>query len=124
MMIWETGAGTFSNRSLGATGFLAIWQCTHSMGSERDTERVEVAAGIDRAVHPSGLFGRHVGERPRNRLGRIGGLPLAGQARGEAEPAKPALARVGVHQNIGGLDVLVDDGPLMQATNRGRKANG
>ncbi len=33
MMMAETGAGTFSRRSLGGTGFLAIWQCTHSMGS-------------------------------------------------------------------------------------------
>ena len=33
MMISETGAGIFSNRSLGGSGFLAIWQCTHSIGS-------------------------------------------------------------------------------------------
>ena len=33
MMIAETGAGTVSSRSLGGTGFLAIWQCTHSIGS-------------------------------------------------------------------------------------------
>ena len=30
----ETGAGIFFNRSLGGTGFLAIWQWTHSMGSD------------------------------------------------------------------------------------------
>ena len=34
MMIAETGAATFSNRSAGATGFMATWQCTHSIGSE------------------------------------------------------------------------------------------
>ena len=30
---------------------------------EDDAHRIEVAARIDRAVHPAGLFGRHVGER-------------------------------------------------------------
>ena len=33
MTIWETGAGTVSNRSAGGIGFLAIWQWTQSMGS-------------------------------------------------------------------------------------------
>src|ERR1700739_3472021 len=55
-------------------------QCAREYLVERDTERVEVAAGIDGAVHPSGLFGRHVGERPRNRLGGIGPVPLGGAA--------------------------------------------
>jgi len=44
---------------------------------ERDAEGVEVAAGIDRAVHPPRLLGRHIGERPGDDLGRFGGLPLA-----------------------------------------------
>ena len=57
---------------------------------ERDAERVEVAAGIDRAVHASGLFGRHVGERPRNRLGRIGRLALARKPRSDAKARQPA----------------------------------
>ena len=33
MMICETGAGIVASRSAGGTGFLAIWQWTHSMGS-------------------------------------------------------------------------------------------
>ena len=61
---------------------------------KRDAERVEVAAGIDRAVHPSGLFGCHVGERAGDGLGRVGRLALARKARGDAEPGEPALARV------------------------------
>ena len=52
---------------------------------ERDAERVEIAAGIDRAVHAPGLFGRHVGERAGDDLGRLGRLALARQARGDAE---------------------------------------
>ena len=47
---------------------------------ERDAHRVEVAAGIDRAVHPPGLFGGHVGQRAGNHRGWIGGLALARQA--------------------------------------------
>ncbi len=34
MMICETGAGIVPSRSAGGTGFLAIWQWTHSMGSD------------------------------------------------------------------------------------------
>ena len=30
----ETAVGTVSNRSLGGTGWRAIWQCTHSIGSD------------------------------------------------------------------------------------------
>ncbi len=48
---------------------------------ERDAERIEVAAGIDRAVHPPGLLGRHIGERAGDELGRPGRLTLARQMR-------------------------------------------
>ena len=34
MMIRETGDGTFASRSPGGTGRRAIWQCTHSIGSD------------------------------------------------------------------------------------------
>src|SRR6266436_346036 len=37
---------------------------------------------------------------------------------------QPALAGDGVYQNVGRLDILVDDAALMQVTNRSRKANG
>ena len=40
-------------------------------------KRIEIAAGIDRAVHPAGLLGRHVGERPGNDLRRRRRLTLA-----------------------------------------------
>ena len=33
-MIADSGAGTFSDRSLGDTGCRAIWQWTHSIGSD------------------------------------------------------------------------------------------
>ena len=56
---------------------------------QRDAEGVEIAAGVDRAVHPPGLFGCHVGKRTGDDFGRLGRLPLAGQARGDAEPGQP-----------------------------------
>ena len=34
MTIWETGSGTVSSRLLGASGCRAMWQWTHSIGSE------------------------------------------------------------------------------------------
>ena len=37
---------------------------------EGDAEGIEVAAGIDRAVHPPGLFRRHIGQRAGDELGR------------------------------------------------------
>ena len=87
---------------------------------ERDAERVEVAAGVDRAVHPPGLFGRHVGKRSGDDLGRLGRLALAGQARSDAEPGEPHLSIRAVHQDIGWLDVLVDEAALMElAQSRG-----
>ena len=126
-MIAETGAGTSFNRSLGGTGCLAMWQCTHSIGSEavngrrpgqhlvkRDAERVEIAPGIDRAVHSPGLFGRHVGECSGDELGRFGRLALARKARSDPEARQPDLTRRGIDQNIGRLDVLVDQLLLVQ----------
>ena len=91
---------------------------------ENDAERVEIAAGIDRAVHPSGLFGRHVGERAGDGLGRLGRLPLARQTRGDAETGEPDLAAGAVHQDIGRFDVLVDEPGLMDLAQGDRDADG
>ena len=60
---------------------------------ERDAERIEVAARIDRAVHPSGLFGRHIGQRAGDDLGRLGRLSLARKPRGDAEAGEPRPVR-------------------------------
>ena len=52
--------------------------CQHLV--ERDPQRVEITTGIDRAVHPAGLFRRHVSESPFEKLGRLGRLALTRQA--------------------------------------------
>src|SRR6267154_2591055 len=88
---------------------------------ERDAEGVEVAAGVDRAVHSSGLFGRHIGERAGDRLGWRGRLPLAWQTRGNAEPYQPHAAACRVHQDICRLDVLMDKASLMHLAERARE---
>ena len=91
---------------------------------ERDAERIEVAARIDRAIHPPGLFGRHIGERAGDGLGRLGRLSLARQPRGDAEPGEPHRSVGAVHQDIGGLDVLVDEAALVGLAQRRGDADG
>src|SRR6516165_12106100 len=81
---------------------------------EGDAERVEVAAGVDRTVHSSGLLGRHVGKRASERLWRLGRLSLAREARGDTEPGEPHPAGRAIDQDVGRLDVLVDEAALME----------
>ena len=88
---------------------------------EGDTQSIEIAAGVHRAVHPAGLFRRHVGERPGDHLRRRGGLVLARQTRGNAEPRQPHAAACRVHQDICRLDVLMDQASLMHLAERPRE---
>ncbi len=99
MTIAESGAGDFRRSARwAASGCRAMWQWTHSIGSaavkgstpgehlvERDAKRVKIAAGIDRAIHPAGLLGRHVGECSGNHLRRFRRLAFARQTRSNAE---------------------------------------
>ncbi len=39
---------------------------------ERDARRIQIAARVDRAVHSSGLFGCHIGQRAGDHLWRFG----------------------------------------------------
>ena len=88
---------------------------------EGDAQRIEIAAGVHRAVHPPGLLRRHVGERPGDHLRRRGGLALARQTRGDAETRQPDAAACRVHEDIGRLDVLVDEASRMHLAERGRE---
>ena len=122
MTIAESGSGMSATRSLGRQRLprdVAVDPLHRIGGRERqrsrehlvegDAERVEIAAGIDRAVHPPGLFRRHVGERPGDHLRRLGGLALARQTRGDAEAGQPDAVPVVIHQDVGRLDVLMDE---------------
>src|SRR6202040_2210774 len=52
---------------------------------------------------------------------RRGGLMLAWQTRGNAEPRQPRAAACRVHQYIGRLDVLMDETSLMHPAERPRE---
>src|SRR6202140_5187253 len=91
---------------------------------KRDTQSVEIAPGIDGTIHSSGLLGGHIRECSGDELGRLRRLALAGKPRSDTKAHQPALAGDGVYQNVGRLDILVDDAALMQVTNRSQKANG
>src|SRR5258708_7033404 len=84
---------------------------------EGDTQRVEVATGIDRPVHAAGLLGRHVSKRSGNDLRWRGCLALAWQPRRYAKTREPDVAR-GIDQQMRGLDVLVDKPTLMDLAQR------
>ena len=88
---------------------------------EGDAKCIEIAAGVHRAVHPAGLFRRHVGERARDHLWRGGGLALARQTRSDAEPRQPHAAACRFHQDICRLDVLMDEATLMHMAERARE---
>ncbi len=83
-----------------------------------------VEPGIDRAVHPSRLFRRHVGQRSGDHLGRLGDLMLARQPRGDAEACEPGGTARHIYQDIRRLDVLVDQVSLMDVPERGRERDG
>jgi len=90
---------------------------------EGDAQGVKITPRIDRPVHAARLFRRHVGERSGDDLGWFGLLMLARKTRSNTEAGKPDRARSGVHQNIGGLDVLVDKTLLVELAQRSCKAD-
>src|SRR6516164_431087 len=120
--------GNWMSRDMAVNPFHGIGSGERKTPSEhfvkRDAEGVEIAPGIDRTIHSSGLLGCHVGQCPGDKLQRFGSLALAWKPRGDKKAPQPALAGDGVYQNVGRLDVLVDDSALMQVTNRSRKVNG
>ena len=84
---------------------------------EYDTQRVKIAAGVDRAVHSSRLLGRHGGQRAGSRLRRSGGV-LTRHAAGNAEPGKPDLPTHMIHRDIARFYILVDQAASMDLGER------
>ena len=81
---------------------------------ENDAERIEIAAGVNRTVHPPGLLRRHVGQRACDNIGGCRYLVLAKQPRGDAETSQPDAAAGRVDEDIGWLEILMDQPPRMQ----------
>src|SRR5260370_33923335 len=68
---------------------------------------------LQRAIHSSGLFWRHVGECSGDALGRFGPLVLTRKARSDTTAHEPDLAGRRVNENIGRLAVFVPQTPLV-----------
>ena len=100
------------------------WQNTGEHLVERDAERVEIAAGIDRAVHAPGLLRRHVGQCAGDLLGRGQALALTLQLRGETKAREPHLPVFAGDQDVGRLEVLVDQSTLVDPAQGRGDANG
>ena len=90
---------------------------------EGDAQGVEIAAGIDRAIHPAGLLRRHIGKAAGNDLGRRRRLALARQPGGDAEARQADIAG-GVDEQVFRLDVLMDEAAPMQLSERRRQRDG
>src|SRR6202166_940151 len=86
---------------------------------ECHSESIEIAPGIDRAIHSPGLFGSHIGECSGDGLGRTGRLALTQKARCNPKTHEPRLTRSGINENIWRLYVLVDQPLLVQPAEGG-----
>jgi hypothetical protein len=75
---------------------------------QADAQRVEIAAGINRAIHAAGLFWRHIGEGAGNDLRRRGCLTLVRKLGRNSEAGEPYVSGV-VDEHIRRLDVFVDE---------------
>jgi len=91
---------------------------------EGNAERVQIAACVDRSIHPACLFRRHVVQRARNDLRRVGILVLARGTGRVAESREPGIAARSVHQDIRRLDVLVDEAAFMHSSDRRGNSDG
>src|SRR3981081_3765775 len=83
-----------------------------------------MATRIDRTIHSSSLFGRHVGECSGEDFRRFGRLPLAWQPGCDTEAQQPHVAGGSVYESVGGLDVLVDETVLVYPAERSRQSDG
>ena len=139
-MMADSGSGT-SRRSAGRyrlTCDVAVDPFQRVGGSKReharkhlvqgDAQRVEIAAGIHRAIHTPGLFGRHVGKGAGNDFRRRGRLALARQSGRDAKAGEPDMTGVAAwfqrDEHVLGLDVFVDQTALMDVAERRCQVNG
>jgi hypothetical protein len=88
-----------------------------------DSQRVEIAAGIHRAIHAAGLFGRHVGQGAGNDLRRRRRLALVRDLSRNAEAGEPNIT-VDIDEHIRRLNVLMYKTMAMNLAKRFRQANG
>ena len=94
---------------------------------QSDSQRVEIAAGIDRAIHAPGLFRGHVGKGAGDDFRRRRRLALARQSGRDAKSGEPDMAGVVAwfkrDEHVLGLDVFMDQTALVGVAERRRHAN-
>src|SRR5215469_10487645 len=90
-------------------------QATDQHLVKRHTEGIEVTPQINRTIHWCGLFGRHVGERSGDKLGRFGRLTFVQKPRSDPEAHEAYLTSREINQNIGSLHILANQFPFVQA---------
>ncbi len=94
---------------------------------QHNAQRVEVAAGIDGAIHAPGLFRGHVRKSAGHEFRRLRRLALAWQPGRDPKAGEPDMACVAAwfqrHEHVLGLDVLVDQTPLVGMAERCCQAN-
>ena len=107
-------------RDVGMHPLHRIGGCERKMAGqhlvEGDAERIQIASGIDGAVHPARLLGRHVGERSCDELRRFRRLPFAREARCNAEAGEPYALSGRIHDHVGRLEVLVNEPTSVKST--------
>lgn len=90
---------------------------------ERDAERIEVGARVDRPVHSPRLLRRHVRQRALDLLRALRRRVLAGKPGRDSEIGELRLARRGLDDDVRGFDVLVDDAMPVDVRDGGRDTN-
>ena len=78
-----------------------------------DPQRIKIGTVIERAVHAPGLFRRQIRQRAFQMAGALQLWGLAGKLGGNPEINDLHLASFKVHDQIGRINVFVDQVPLM-----------
>jgi len=76
---------------------------------QRDPERIQIRPRVYRAIGTARLLGRHVSKGAGDELSGLDGWPLRNHARGDTEAGQPNPIRLRVDEDVGRLDVLVDE---------------
>nr|WP_300971274.1 hypothetical protein [Thiocapsa sp.] len=97
---------------------------TGGQGIEGGAERIEVGAVVDRPIHPPGLLGRQIGRRARQGTRVIEPRVLFGKGRGQIVVDDLHLQVGRPHQDVGGVQILVDDTAPVDLRHRMRQRVG
>ena len=96
--------------------------CKHLV--KRAPQCIEIAPGVDRPVHSSGLLGCHIGKGAGDGFGRFGGLAPARELRGDTETREFDFSGHAIHDDVVRLDVLVHKPALVDLAESRRDVDG